>query len=209
MTERLYYVCDAVEGRARVMGCREEPEGRYAVELDRTLFHPQGGGQPADSGRLAGMVVENVIQRDDRILHIVAQPPAMEEVELHIHAERRDLNSRWHTAGHLIGYAGELYGWRPVKAHHWPGEGRVTFRAEGYSAVPAAQALIEKIEEWQARGLQRHIEFEDDKRKVRFGNLAAYLCGGTHVKSLAETGRINIISIKSKKGELSIRYALS
>jgi len=69
--------------------------------------------------------------------------------------------------------------------------------------------LIEKIEDWQARGLQRHIEFEDDKRKVRFGNLAAYLCGGTHVKSLAETGRINIISIKSKKGELSIRYALS
>lgn len=46
MTERLYYVCDAVEGRARVMGCREEPDGRYAVELDRTLFHPGAADSP-------------------------------------------------------------------------------------------------------------------------------------------------------------------
>ena len=209
MTERLYYVSDAVEGRARVTGCREEPDGRYAVELDRTLFHPQGGGQPADSGRLAGLVVENVLQRENRILHIVAQPLATEEVELHIHAEIRYLNSRWHTAGHLIGYAGELYGWRPVKAHHWPGEGRVTFRADGYCAVPDVEALIEKIAGWQAQGLQRHIEFEDDKRKVRFGDLAAYWCGGTHVKNLSEMGGIDIVSIKSKKGELGIRYALA
>ena len=33
---------------ARVLAVREG-----AVELDRTVFYPQGGGQPGDSGRLA------------------------------------------------------------------------------------------------------------------------------------------------------------
>ena len=50
MTERLYYTCDDAEGRANVLSCTPEPDGRYAVVLDSTLFHPQGGGQPADVG---------------------------------------------------------------------------------------------------------------------------------------------------------------
>ena len=48
MTERLYYTSDATECLARVVNCLSEADGRYAIELDRTLFHPQGGGQPAD-----------------------------------------------------------------------------------------------------------------------------------------------------------------
>jgi Ser-tRNA(Ala) deacylase AlaX len=58
MTERLYYTSEATEGRAKVIRCTEEPDGRYAVELDQTLFHPQGGGQPADRGLIAGIAVE-------------------------------------------------------------------------------------------------------------------------------------------------------
>lgn len=50
MTERLYYTSEATEGHAQVIRCTEEPDGRYAIELDKTLFHPQGGGQPADKG---------------------------------------------------------------------------------------------------------------------------------------------------------------
>ena len=42
MTERLYYTSDATECLARVVNCLSEADGRYAIELDRTLFHPQG-----------------------------------------------------------------------------------------------------------------------------------------------------------------------
>lgn len=38
MTERVYYASDATEGRAQIIGCRAEADGRYAIELDRTLF---------------------------------------------------------------------------------------------------------------------------------------------------------------------------
>ncbi|VTM72735.1 alanyl-tRNA synthetase [Raoultella planticola] len=63
MTERLYYTSDATEGRARVLSCLAEADGRYAIELDQTLFHPQGGGQPADRGWIDGIAVEGVVAR--------------------------------------------------------------------------------------------------------------------------------------------------
>ncbi|MFH7115838.1 hypothetical protein ACHWGW_18970, partial [Klebsiella pneumoniae] len=56
MTERVYYTSDATDGRAQIIACTAEADGRYAIELDRTLFHPQGGGQPADRGWIAGQV---------------------------------------------------------------------------------------------------------------------------------------------------------
>ena len=61
-TERLYlldtYHVSLPKG-ARVLAVLEEPDAkapeqkpRTAVVLDRTIFHPQGGGQPADQGRI-------------------------------------------------------------------------------------------------------------------------------------------------------------
>ncbi|CAN0443996.1 unnamed protein product, partial [Scytosiphon promiscuus] len=38
---------------AKILGVVEDPQGP-AVILDRTVFHPQGGGQPSDQGVLAG-----------------------------------------------------------------------------------------------------------------------------------------------------------
>ncbi|WP_435947154.1 alanyl-tRNA editing protein [Dryocola sp. BD586] len=208
MTERLYYTSDETEGHARVTRCIAEPDGRYAVELDKTLFHPQGGGQPADKGWIAGLSVEEVAQRGESVVHILPQPLEPGEVDLLVNAATRMLHSRWHSAGHLIGYAGEQYGWRPVKAHHWPGEGRITFAAGEYAAVPDAAAVTEKIERWQTDRLIRHIEFEDGRRKVRFGELPAYMCGGTHVGSLSEIGSLEITGIKVKKGQLIVNYAI-
>ena len=120
MTERVYYASDATEGRAQIIGCRAEADGRYAIELDRTLFHPQGGGQPSDSGWIDEQVVMTVATRGDSVLHIVEQPLPLGEVKIRIDASARQLHARLHSAGHLLGLAGEQLGWRPVKAHHWP-----------------------------------------------------------------------------------------
>lgn len=116
------------------------------------------------------------------------------------------MHTRLHSAGHMIGCAGEYYGWHPVKAHHWPGEGRITFSGGNNAAVPGVQALEERIALWQSQGLLRHIEFEDGRRKVRFGDLPAYGCGGTHVVSLSELGSVAITSVKVKKGQLIVNY---
>lgn len=209
MTERLYYTSDATAGRAQVIRCTEEPDGRYAIELNQTLFHPQGGGQPADRGSIAGMAVEAVSLRGEQVVHILSGALAPGEVEMEVDEEVRELHARWHSAGHLIGYAGEQFGWQPVKAHHWPGEGRITFMpGEPQGLLPDASALMAMIDDWKADNLLRHTDIESGRRQVRFGDLPAYLCGGTHVKQLADIGMVQILGLKMKKGQLIVTYAL-
>lgn len=59
---------------------------------------------------------------------------------------------------------------------------------------------------WQAQDLPRQVTFADGMRKVGFGELPAYPCGGTHVARLAELGDIVISQIKMKKGQLVVSY---
>jgi Ser-tRNA(Ala) deacylase AlaX len=70
MTERLYYTSDMLECTAQVLRCDQQADGRYAIVLDKTVFHPQGGGQPADKGWIAGIPVESVLQQGDDVVHI-------------------------------------------------------------------------------------------------------------------------------------------
>ena len=208
MTERLYYTCDRTEGQANLLSCSAEPDGRYAVVLDRTLFHPQGGGQPADAGWIDNEPVETVLARGDDVLHIVAKPLLPGVVNLRVDAAQRQLHARLHSAGHLIGLAGTAFGWLPVKAHHWPNEGRITFAAGGNDTLPDAPSLLAKINAWQAEDLPRRVTFDDGLREVGFGELPAYPCGGTHVARLSDIGQVTITQVKMKKGQMIVNYTL-
>ena len=46
------------------------------------------------------------------------------------------------------------------------------------------------------------------QRAISFGELPGYPCGGTHVRSLAELGTVNVLNVSQKKGVLSVRYTL-
>lgn len=79
-----------------------------AVELDRTVFYPLGGGQPGDTGTLSGLRVVDTRKGDaDAVLHVLepgATPPAVgAKVEATIDWERRHRLMRYHTALHLVG----------------------------------------------------------------------------------------------------------
>lgn len=97
---------------------------------------------------------------------------------------------------------------QPIKAHHWPGEGRITFNATDSASVPDIDALSEHIARWQAAALPRIVTFDAGRRNVRFGDLPAYGCGGTHVPSLAALGQVVISNIKIKKGQLIVYYTV-
>ena len=208
MTERLYYTSDATECLARVVNCLSEADGRYAIELDRTLFHPQGGGQPADRGWIADLAVEGVVSRGDSVAHIVSQPLPPGEVPIRIDAESRRLHARLHSAGHVLAQAGEQSGWQPMKGHHWPGESRIIFAVGANGGLPEASALLEKVAAWQAENLPLQVAFADGLRQVGFGDMQSYPCGGTHVASLSELGKIVINQVKMKKGQIIVSYTV-
>ena len=98
MTERLYYTdCYAREFQARVVGRSGDK-----IYLDRTAFYPTSGGQPFDTGSLAGARVLEVIDEDERIAHVVEGQLAGESVAGTVDWPRRYDHMQQHTGQHLL-----------------------------------------------------------------------------------------------------------
>ena len=142
------------------------------------------------------------------VAHIVSQPLPSGEVTIRIDAESRRLHARLHSAGHVLAQAGEQSGWQPMKGHHWPGESRIIFAAGANGGLPEASALLEKVAAWQAGTLPRQVAFADGLRQIGFGDMQSYPCGGTHVASLSELGKIVISQVKMKKGQIIVSYTV-
>lgn len=207
MTERLFFTHDHLTAELEVLACTPH-EAQFAVTLQSTIFHPQGGGQPFDTGWLGESQVLRVTQEPDRVVHYVDQPVALGPITARVDAQRRALHTRLHSAGHLIGNAGERLGWMPIKAHHWPGEGKISFIRGEAAQDMDADAIQQQINHWIAADYPRHMNLEDGTREVGFGELPAYACGGTHVQALGELGQVTILALSEKKGTLSVRYSL-
>ena len=88
---------------ARIVGL----SGREAI-LDRTVFYPGGGGQPADKGTLGiGPVRASVVdaRRDgDGVVHVLdtAIPDTIRQLNGELDWERRYAHMRYHTALHVL-----------------------------------------------------------------------------------------------------------
>lgn len=54
----------------------ETTQKGYRLALDRTLFYPEGGGQPADRGTISGIPVLHVEKKDGIVWHHLADLPA-------------------------------------------------------------------------------------------------------------------------------------
>ena len=207
MTLRLFFHSDDLKANVEVLDCTPQ-ENEFAVVLRATLFHPQGGGQPFDTGWIGESQVLRVVQDPDRIIHFVDRPIKPDMTQIRIDEQRRRFNSRMHSAGHLIGHFVQALGWMPVKAHHWPGEGRVQFKPLESAKEMDAEMIQHGIEQWVAHDLPRLTSMREGAREIGFGELPAYGCGGTHVRSLKDLGTVTIASLSMKKGMLSVHYSV-
>ena len=205
MTNRLFFETDALAMDVDVLSCTPDGE-EFAVILLSTIFHPQGGGQPSDTGYIGDNQVLRIVQQQGQLIHYLTKFIAPGTYYARVDNERRLLNTRMHSAGHLIGNIGESYGWLPVKAHHWPGEGRVSFK-QTKSPQPIDIDIIQAdLDQFIQQDLPRNISVQSDFREVGFGDLSAYACGGTHVSSLRALGKVTVQSISEKKGIMSVNY---
>ena len=109
-TEKLYYDDQQrTEFEAVVLDVFEREDG-YDVVLDQTMFYPEGGGQPADTGTLSTeettVEVSDVQEYDGIICHRTDIDPGKGEfVNGRIDAVRRRRLMRHHTATHIVGHA--------------------------------------------------------------------------------------------------------
>src|SRR5262249_8565341 len=121
------------------------------VTLDRTIFYPQGGGQPADKGsiRIDGADAEGAFTGyvEGNVRHYLPEAflqaaRAGDTAQLRVDRETRLLNARAHTAGHLVSHVVETLEPRlaPIKGHHFPNGPYVEFTNEQSVDTPALLA---------------------------------------------------------------------
>jgi alanyl-tRNA synthetase len=107
---RLYQLDSyATRFQARVERAWSDGKGHYAV-LSETLFYPESGGQPADTGVLRGAFGEvQVLHAYEEekafgdVVHVLSAPvPQGAEVEGEINWQRRFRHMQRHTAQHIL-----------------------------------------------------------------------------------------------------------
>ncbi|MCB2290557.1 alanyl-tRNA editing protein AlaX-L [Clostridium sp. CS001] len=101
--EKLYYENPyEKEFTAEVVNVIEK-ENEYHVELDKTYFYPEGGGQPSDTGHINGSVVSYVYEEDEKIYHVVSvKPLKIHRVKCTIDFEKRYEYMQHHLGQHIL-----------------------------------------------------------------------------------------------------------
>lgn len=112
---------------------KDEKDGKIEVIFSSTIFHPQGGGQPSDEGYISNgsnkiNVISIVFDREkDIIKHKLDTSDenflkVQDSVKLYINREKRILNARLHSAGHLVDIAVSKLklNLKPGKGFHFP-----------------------------------------------------------------------------------------
>lgn len=118
MTKKLYDDSHLVEFEATVLDSLEE-DGFWWIELDKTAFFPEGGGQPSDKGTLGDAEVFDVQIKDDKIYHKISKALNVgEKVNGVIDFNRRLDFMQQHSGEHIVsGVARCLFGCENVGFH--------------------------------------------------------------------------------------------
>ena len=195
-----------------------------AVTVDRTVFYPMGGGQPGDTGSMrwdggTAAIVDTRYGGEGQILHIVEEgielPAAGQAVHLEIDWDRRYRHMRMHTAMHLLG---SILKYGVTGGNISEDKSRLDFDMEDtvdkevvgaeLSALVAADHAVScrwiTDEELDANpDLVRTMSVQPPrgKGKVRLLEIESVdlqPCGGTHLRSTAEVGKVRIGKVEKK-----------
>jgi misacylated tRNA(Ala) deacylase len=198
-----------------------------AIELDRTIFYPLGGGQVGDTGTLARESGERIHIADtrkgagaDSVLHLPASvqtlPEIGETLALEIDWQRRYALMRLHTALHVMSCVVVA----PVTGGNIsPDKARLDFDID--MSLLDAEKIQRETNAIIARGIEtRTVWITDEEldarpelvktmsvqpprgagrvRLLEIPGVDLQPCGGTHVKNIAEIGAIRVLKIRSE-----------
>jgi len=205
------------------------------IALDQTAFYATGGGQPHDTGTLAGLAVTEVRKADDLVWHTVEGgplPAVGDTVTGSIDWERRHQLMRTHTALHIL--CGVIWNeWRvPVTGGNMePLAARMDFEFD-----PVPDGFAQRIEELvnaeiaadrpiEVSFLPRDTAVQDadlirtkvslipesvtEIRVVDIVGLDKQADGGTHVRTTGEVGALRVVKLENKgKGNKRVRVEI-
>ncbi|MGB7592949.1 MAG: alanyl-tRNA editing protein, partial [Terriglobia bacterium] len=198
------------------------PNG-FKVYLDRTAFYPASGGQPTDSGTIAGIQVLEAVDEGDEIAHILRQAPEAEGVRGKIDWARRFDHMQQHTGQHVLSAAFERIGEYKTVSFHLGEESssidldsdRLGVRQLEEAEEAANQVVFENRAvriSFQPAGEASRLELrkptsrEGEVRLVEVEGFDLSACGGTHVSRTGAVGLILVRKVERMKGLTRVEF---
>ena len=211
--------------QAKIVKLVPDKGGHVYLLLDKTIFHPKGGGQPSDTGTITGsefqLTVKKAIHDQDAIVHwakVVNGTPKIAPVTCTLDWPRRYSIMKRHTAAHLLDHClGQSSNTHVVTTDSWLGEPcYVAYRGKAPSRDSLRDIELlanEKIasggtvsikfmrKEAAAPLLSQAPNFEripdlEEIRLVILAGCAPIPCGGTHVSDLKELQQLSLLSLQ-------------
>ncbi len=221
-TEKIYEkdgMCFSFEAK---MLSAEARENGYAVILDRTAFFPEGGGQTADTGSIAGARVLDVQIKDGEILHFTDSLPETGEngiVFCRLDEKERFRKMQNHLGEHLLcGAIHRMKGYENVGFHL--GRDYMTFDIDGpmtpeeifEAEMEANRAVAEnapvrtyipakdELFSLAYRAKSEKLENTEEIRLVEVEGFDRCACCAPHLDCAGKVGLIKIVDSMHYKG---------
>lgn len=193
------------------------------VMLDKTYFYPESGGQPADSGFIDGIKVENVFLKDDKVIHVLKTPPKNDSVSCEIDWKKRFDNMQQHSGQHLLSAVFyKLFNAETDSFSIGDDSSHITLTNSDLSEDNLKEVEIEtnrliylnlpvvsyfvKNDDLEKLPLRKKPKVDEDIRIVEIKDFDYSPCGGTHVKNLGEIGIVKIKKFERTKKGLRIEF---
>ncbi|MCK6503683.1 alanyl-tRNA editing protein, partial [Myxococcota bacterium] len=212
-------------GDFTVRSCAPRADGRYDLLVDDSVLYPEGGGQPADHGTVAGVAVVDVQKVEGGLLHVALGPVPPGPARVQLDPVRRWDHTQQHSAQHLLtALALQRLGLRTVGFHLGPQVS--TIDLDG----PLSEADRDRLEAWAEEEVlaDRPVTFrvvtaqeyaaldvrsrglpeghQGPVRLVEIQGLDVNTCGGTHVTHLGALGLVHIARTERYKGGTRLSF---
>jgi len=213
--------------RAEILEVRPYRDELAAILLDKTIFYPEGGGQPSDRGTINGAQVIDVIEEEGEILHLAKNDESIPKpgpADLVLDCRRRRDFSVCHSGQHLIsGILFHYHNIATVSVHFGDEICMIDVKTPELN-----EEKIHEVEEKAADIIEEnhpiivHICPPEDEtsfplrripprgkeiiRVVEIRDLDFSPCCGTHLASTGEIGIIRILGAEKYKGMTRLTF---
>lgn len=223
MTKKLFYTNpDIMEWKTKITSSKYE-NGKWVITLQETAFYPEGGGQPCDTGKIAGIPVENVYKDHDEVYHILPMKPEQEEVSCAIDAKRRLVHTQHHSGQHLLSATClDLYGFETLSFHLSDETATIDLDVEAlteeelimiesevnrriFANIPVRTFYIDSRDA-KKYALRKIPEGHEKLRIVEIAGIEYNACAGTHVRSTAQIGPLKLLKQEKVRGKTRLYF---
>ncbi|MBN2261161.1 MAG: alanyl-tRNA editing protein AlaX-L [Clostridiales bacterium] len=223
MTEKLFLKDSYVqEFHADIINITEENQ-LYKIELNRTYFYPEGGGQPSDNGFIDSSEIFDVQYENNHIIHFSKSKPSnLKNVVCKINWDNRFDLMQQHTGQHILSAAFEKLFEANTVGFHLSNDyvtidldKRLTMvqviSAENLSNEIIYNNLAVKThypneKELDEMPLRKPPKVTADIRITEVTGFDFSPCGGTHVNFTGEIGIIKIKKIENHKDGIRVEF---